>query len=89
MAWSVIGAEQMSAMRSTRANGESIKEHYLAMQKPAPVIIELKQAIQNELKRVRQKKLTGNEYLNNVPLFKGGSNFTRSVLKILNEPGVV
>lgn len=89
MAWSVIGAEQMSAMRSTRANGESIKEHYLAMQKPAPVIIELKQAVQNELKRVRQKKLTGREYLNNVPLFKGGSNFTRSVLKILNEPNVV
>lgn len=89
MAWSVTGAEQMSSMRSTRANKESISKHYLSMQKTAPVITELKQAVQQELKRVQQRKLTGMEYFNNVPLFKGGSNLTRSALRKLNERCVV
>ncbi|NLM51518.1 MAG: hypothetical protein GX197_01675, partial [Firmicutes bacterium] len=40
---------------------------------------------QQELKRVQQRKLTGMEYFNNVPLFKGGSNLTRSALRKLNE----
>jgi hypothetical protein len=89
MAWSVTGAEQMSFMRSTRANNESISKHYLSMQKTASVITELKQAVQQELKRVQQRKLTGMEYFNNVPLFKGGSNLTRSALRKLNERCVV
>lgn len=89
MAWSVTGAEQMSSMRSTRANNESISKHYLSMQKTASVITELKQAVQQELKRVQQRKVTGMEYFNNVPLFKGGSNLTRSALRKLNERCVV
>jgi len=89
MAWSVTGAERMSAMRSTRANGESIREHYLASQKPAPVIIELKQVVHEEMKRIRQKRLRGKEYRNNVPLFRGGSSHTRFALKELNKRSVV
>ena len=71
----------MSSMRSTKANNESISKHYLSMQKTASVITELKQAVQQELKRVQP----GMEYFNNVPLFKGGSNLTRSALRKLNE----
>ena len=89
MAWSVTGAERMSAIRSTRANGESIREHYLARQKPAPVISELKQVVHEEMKRIRQKRLRGKEYRNNVPLFRGGSSHTRFALKELNKRSVV
>ena len=38
---------------------------------------------------ILQRKLTGMEYFNNVPLFKGGSNLTRSALRKLNERCIV
>ena len=44
MVWSKAGAEGMAQMRAVRARGESVKEHYLARQEEAPVIVELKQA---------------------------------------------
>lgn len=84
MAWSRQGAENMAAMRSVQANRESIRDHYLARQPAAPVIVELKTTVQRELKRLR-KKAPGRENNNNVPLYQGGSNFTRQALKGLNS----
>lgn len=89
MAWSLKGADRMAAMRAVKANGESASEHYLAMQKPAPVIVELKQEVQKQLERLRQRRQLGREDLGNVPLFYGANNFTRLALKKLNECNVV
>ena len=85
MAWSAIGADHMAQMRAVRANGESVKEHYLAGHKTAPVIIELKEVVQKELKRLERRKQVGREYLNNVPLLNGATTFTTMVLKGINE----
>lgn len=89
MAWSLKGAEKMAAMRAVKANGESVKEHYLASRTPATPIVELKEVVQKELKRLRQTSLPGKEYLNNVPLFRGVDNFTRRALKGLNGYAVI
>jgi len=86
MAWSSSGAESMVQMRALRASGGSVKEHYLAGQEQAPVIFELKQAMKKEIKRLQNKNLlVGKEDFNNIPLFNGPDNFTRKVLKGLNE----
>lgn len=42
MTWSSAGAEGMAQMRAVKANGEKVKEHYLAQKKETPVIVELK-----------------------------------------------
>ena len=83
MAWSRQGAENMALMRSVQANRESIRDHYLAMQPVAPVIVELKTAVQQELKHLR-KRAVGKENHNNVPLYQGGHNYTRQALKAIN-----
>jgi hypothetical protein len=89
MAWSRKGAEKMAGLRAVKANGESIREHYLASQAPAPVIVELHQEIKEELRRLKEKRLQGRENLNNVPILNGGSNLTRRALKGLNDKMVV
>jgi hypothetical protein len=89
MAWSLKGSENMAAMRAVKANGESVKEHYLASRTSAAPIVELKVIVQKELKRLRQTSLLGKEYLNNVPLFSGVDNLTRRALKGLNSYAVI
>jgi len=89
MAWSSAGAEGMVQIRAVKANGEKVKDHYLARRKEAPVIVELKQAVKKEINRLRNKKMLGRESLHNVPLFNGASNLTRSALKGLNERMVI
>ena len=85
MAWSLTGADHMAQMRTVRANGESVKEHYLAMQEQAAVITELKEVVQTELKRLKERKPLGKEDLNNIPVLNGMRNFTTMALKGLNE----
>ena len=89
MAWSLRGAGNMASMRATKANGESVHEHYLASKKPAPVIVELNLEVKKELRRLKEKRLIGKESFNNVPLFNGRSNLARMALKGLNEQMVV
>jgi len=90
MAWSLQGAEKMAIMRVVKANGESIREQYLEAKNPTPPIVaEIKEAMQKEIKRLRQTKLLGRERLSNIPLFYGGSNLTRMALKGLNKQNVV
>jgi len=85
MAWSSSGAESMVQMRALKASGGSVKEHYLARQEAAPVIVELKQVVEKELKNILNKQpLVGKEDFFNIPLFNGPDNFTRKVLKGLN-----
>ena len=72
-------------MRAVRARGESVKEHYLARQEEAPVIVELKQAVKKELNRLQNKKPIGKEDFYNIPLFNGPDNLTRKALRGLNE----
>lgn len=84
MVWSRQGAEKMASMRAVKANGESIKEHFLASQEHGSGIIELSQKVKKELKRLRQKGLHGKEYHNNIPLFNSVNNKTRTALKGLN-----
>ena len=72
-------------MRAVRASGESIKEHYLARQEAAPVIIELKQAVEKVLNRLQNKKpIVGKEDSYNISLFNGPDSLTRKALKGLN-----
>lgn len=85
MAWSLKGADNMAGMRAVKANGESVHEHYLASKEPTPVIVELNLEVKRELRRLKEKRLLGKENLNNVPLFNGRSNLTRTALKGLNE----
>ena len=85
MAWSLAGAEGMTQIRAVKANGESIKEHYLARQEEAPVIVELKQTVKKELKRLQNKKPIGKEDIQNIPLFTGPENLTRKALRGLNN----
>lgn len=89
MAWSLTGAEKMAAMRAVKANGESVREHYLSSCKPVTPIVELKEVVRKELKQLRQTGLLGKEYLNNVPLFHGMDNLTRRALKGLNGRAVI
>lgn len=84
MAWSSSGAESMVQMRALRAGGGSVKEHYLARQEEAPVIVELKQTVEKELKSLQNKVLIGKEDFYNIPLFNGPGNLTRKALKGLN-----
>jgi len=89
MAWSLKGANNMSAMRAVRANGESISEHYLASRMPTSPIVELREEVKKELKRLKQSYLFGTENLNNVPLFCGGNSLNRRALKEINEHAVI
>ena len=82
MAWSKEGAEKMAAIRATKANGESVQDHYMAMQKQAPIIVELKTAAKKELRRL--KTSFGKESHNNVPVYSGCNSLTRKALKGLN-----
>ena len=85
MAWSPAGAECMVQIRAVRANGESIKEHYLAHQEEAPVIVELKQTVKKELRRLQNKKSIGREDTDNIPLLDGPDNLTRKALRGLSN----
>src|SRR5690606_15587174 len=85
MAWSLQGAENMAAMRVAVANGESIRKQYLATQASLLFSVEIKEAVQEKLKRLPKRKLLGVENINNVPLLRGGHNLTRVALKSLNE----
>ena len=90
MAWRLQGAEKMAKMRVATANGESMSKQYLEAKTPtSPIVVEIKEAMQKELKRLRQTKLLGRERLSNIPLFYGGSNLTRMALKGLNKQNVV
>ena len=52
MAWSLQGAEKMANMRVVKANGESISKQYLEAKTPTPpIVVEIKEAMQKELKR--------------------------------------
>ena len=46
----------MVQMRALRAGGGSVTEHYLASQKEAPIIVELKQAVQKIDKTFAKQK---------------------------------
>ena len=85
MAWSSAGAEGMTQIRAVKANGESVKEHYLSGQGEAPVIVELKQAAKKELKRLQNKKSIGKENAGNIPLLNGPDNLTRKALRGLGN----
>lgn len=85
MAWSLKGADNMASMRAVKANGESVYEHYLASKKPVAIITELNLEVKRELRRLRKKRLLGKENLNNVPLFNGPNNLTRTALKRIKE----
>lgn len=89
MAWSSTGAEHMAQMRATRANGESVKEHYLSGQKTAPKIIELKEVMQKQLKCLEHRKQVGREYIINMPLLNGASTYTTMALKGLNARMII
>ena len=89
MAWNLQGAEKMASMRVAKANGESISKQYLETKTSTPIVVEIKKAMQKELKRLKQTKLLGRESLSNIPLFCSGSNLTRMALKGLNKQNVV
>jgi predicted DNA-binding helix-hairpin-helix protein len=89
MAWSLQGAENMAAMRVAVANGESIRKQYLAMQASILFPVEIKEAVQEKLKRLPKRKLLGVENIDNVPLLRGGHNLTRMALKRLIEHNAV
>ncbi len=72
-------------MRTVRANGESVKAQYLARQEEAPVIVELKQTVIKELKRLQNKKPIGKEDTHNIPLLNGPDNLTRKALRGLSD----
>src|SRR5690554_514173 len=61
MAWSLQGAENMAAMRVAVANGESIRKQYLAMQASILFPVEIKEAVQEKLKRLPKRKLRSEE----------------------------
>jgi hypothetical protein len=90
MAWSLQGAEKMAKMRVAKANGESISKQYLEAKTPtSPIVVEIKEAMQKELKRLKQTKLLGRGNHSNIPLFSSGSNLTRMALKALNKKNAV
>jgi len=89
MAWSLQGADKMANMRVARANGESISKQYLEAKIPTPIVVEIKDVIHKELKRLKHTKLLGKGYHNNIPLFSSGSNPTRIALKALNKQSAV
>ena len=89
MAWSKQGAENMASMRAVRANGESIKKHYLSLWSESSPIIELKTEVQKELRKLRKRHNVGKETTNNVPLFHGVDNLTRTAIKGLNAQFVI
>ena len=89
MAWSLQGAENMAAMRVAVANGESIRKQYLAMQASLLFSVEIKEAVQEKLKRLTNRKLLGVENINNIPVLRGGHNLTRVALKHLIEHNAV
>ena len=85
MAWSLTGADNMSQMRTVRANGRSVKVAYLAGIEPAPLITGLKEVAQKELKNLRKRKSLGLESINNVPILNGTNSFTTMALKSINK----
>lgn len=84
MAWSLKGANNMADIRAIRANGEKVREHYLASIKAPVALIELGQVVKKELVRVKER-IAGKESFNNVPLFNGSCNLTRNALKGLQK----
>ena len=89
MAWSLQGAEKMANMRVAKANGESISKQYLEVKTPTPIVVEIKDVIHKELKRLKQIKILGKGYHNNIPLFSSGSNPTIIALKAINKQSAV
>jgi len=89
MAWSLQGAEKMAKMRVAKANGESISKQYLEAKNSTPIVVEIKESMHKELKRLKQTKLLGKGYHNNIPLFYSGSNLARMALKNLNKQNAV
>ena len=61
MAWSLQGAEKMANMRVAKANGESISKQYLEVKTPTPIVVEIKDVIHKELKRLKQIKILGKD----------------------------
>lgn len=88
MAWSTKGTENMASMRAVRANGESVREHYMALKEPPAAITELDQEVKRELRRV-EGILLGKENIGNIPLFDGKRSLARMALKGLNDKMVV
>lgn len=90
MAWSLQGAEKMTSIRAVKANSDSVSEHYIVSRtKNLPLIVELKEEVKKELKRLRQKMLLGKENIGNVPLLQGVSSYTRVALRGMNGRTVV
>src|SRR5690606_11564591 len=77
MVGSLQGAEKMANVRVAKANGESISKQYLEAKHSTPIVVEIKEAMHKELKRLKQTKLLGKGYHNNIPLFYSGSNLAR------------
>ncbi len=88
MAWSSEGVSSMASMRAVRANGESVRTHYLAAKELPPAIVELGQEVKRELRRVTAR-MVGKESIGNVPLFNGKSSFTRNALKGLGGQMII
>lgn len=88
MAWSTKGAGNMASMRAVRANGESVRAHYLAAKGTPSSIVEIDQEVKRELRRV-EEKILGKEYIGNVPLFNGKCNLTRKALKGLDDKMII
>jgi hypothetical protein len=87
MAWSLKGASNMASIRAVKANGERVREHYMASSGALPAL-ELSQEVKRELIKVK-RKLLGKGNVNNIPLFNGGHNLTRNALKGLMEQRVI
>ncbi len=79
----------MANMRVAKANGESISKQYLEVKTPTPIVVEIKDVIHKELKRLKQIKILGKGYHNNIPLFSSGSNPTIIALKAINKQSAV
>lgn len=81
MAWSLKGATNMACMLATRANKESVKDHYLSAQKEILPVIDLKDEVQRQIKHLRTKRLPGKESIGNIPLAQAGVSLTREALQ--------
>ena len=77
----------MASIRAVKANGERVREHYMASSGALPAL-ELSQEVKRELIKVK-RKLLGKGNVNNIPLFNGGHNLTRNALKGLMEQRVI
>lgn len=55
MAWSTKGAGNMASMRAVRANGESVRSHYLAAKGTPSSIVEIDQEVKRGVEAGRGK----------------------------------